>query len=199
MSFSAGEAEAFIGPVAGKTTTFLLEGREDNVAFATAAISLVTKSGRTCSVLDLDALYSSNADTILGALPSSSLHRTSFIVPDPGSDVERELPRILSSGAEVVIIDSFNTFYHLLSHDDGASRGRKLSFAVASMSYLARTGSRPVFFTMYRRGGAWRQGTRPISGLSDVTAAVRTQASELFLSCERGRAWPDGRLTIRIP
>jgi hypothetical protein len=188
-----------MGPVTGKTTTFLLQGREDNLAFATAAISLATKSGRTCAILDLDAFYSSNGDAILGALPASSLHRTHFIVPDPESEVERELPRLLSSGADVMIVDSFNTFYHLLSHDDGASRGRKLSFAVAIMSYLARTGSRPVFFTMYRRGGTWRQGTRPISGLSDVTAAVRRQGSELSLSCERGRAWPDGRFSIRIP
>ena len=199
MSFSAGEAEEFIGPLAGKTTTFLLAGREDNIAFAKAAMAAVARSGKTCAVMDLDALYSSNAEAILGVLPASSLRQIRLTVPDPRSKVEGELPQILSSMAGVVIIDSFNTFYHLLSYDDGASRGRKLSFAAASMSFLARTSDKAVFFTMYRRGGAWRQGTRPISSLSDVTAAVRVQGSALTLSCERGKAWPDGRLSVRIP
>ena len=199
MSFSAGQAESFLGPILGKTATFLVAGREANLAFARAAVAFATSTSRRCAVLDLDALYSSNADAILGSLPSSSMRLATFTVPDPESVVEQELPRILSSDAEVVIIDSFNTLYHLLSYGDGSSRGRKLSFAVASMSYLARTGRRAMLFTMYRRGGSWRHGTRSISDLSDVTAAVRVQDSELTISCERGKAWPEGRFSIRIP
>lgn len=199
MSFSAVQAESFVRPMVGKTATFLLEGREDNLAFARAAIALITKATRTCAVLDLDALYSSNADVVLGTLPANSVRLATFTVPDSESRVEQELPRVLSSAADVVMIDSFNTFYHLLSFDDGSSRGRKLSFAVASMSYLARTSGKAVIFTMYRRGGLWRQGTRPISNLSEITAAVRVQGPDLSVSCERGKAWPEGRFSIRIP
>jgi len=188
-----------MGPIIGKTATFLVAGREANLAFARAAVALATSTSRSCSILDLDAFYSSNADTILGSLPSGSTRLTTFTVPDPGSEVEHELPRVLSSDAQVVIIDSFNTLYHLLSYGDGSSRGRKLSFAVASMSYLARTGRKAIILTMYRRGGTWRHGTRSISDLSDVTAAVRVQGSELTVSCERGKAWPERRLSIRIP
>ena len=199
MSLSAGQAESLLGPIVGKTVTFLVAGREDNLAFARAAVAFATSTSRNCAVLDLDALYSSNADSILASLPSGSTRLVTFTVPDPGSEVERELPRILSSEAEVVIIDSFNTLYHLLSYGDGSSRGRKLSFAVASMSYLARTGSKAIIFTMYRRGGTWRHGARPISDLSDVTAAIGVQGSELTVSCERGSAWPERRFSIRIP
>lgn len=199
LSFSAGQAESFLGPIIGKTATFLVAGREANLAFARAAIALVTGTSRTCAVLDLDALYSSNADTILGPLPSTSIRSATFTVPDPESKVEQELPRFLSSDAGVIIIDSFNTLYHLLSYGDGSSRGRKLSFAVATMSYLARTSGKAVILVMYRRGGSWRQGTKSISDLSDVTAAVRVQDSELSVTCERGKAWPERRFSIRIP
>ena len=186
-------------PISGMTATFLLSGREDNLAFARTAVALIARAGKSCAVLDLDALYASNADAIMGTLPANSLRLVTVTVPDAESRVEQELPRVLSSPAEVVIIDSFNTFFHLLSYEDDASRGRKLSFAVASMSYLARTSGKAVIFTMYKRGGIWRQGTRPISALSEVTAAIRVQGSELLVSCERGKAWPEGRLSIRIP
>lgn len=199
LSFSAEQAESFVGPILGKTATFLLAGREANLAFAKTAVALVTSTARSCAVLDLDALYSSNADAILGSLPGGSIRLATITVPDPESEVEQELPHVLSSDAEVVIIDSFNTLYHLLSYADASSRGRKLSFAVASMSYLARTGRKAIIFTMYRRGGSWRHGTRPISDLSDVTAVVRVQDSELTISCERGKAWPERRFSIRIP
>ena len=199
MSLSAEQAEAFLGPMVGKTTTFLVAGRDANLAFARTAIALVAGAVRCCTVLHLDALYSSGADEILGSLPGRAIRSVRFTVPDPSSKVEQELPRALSSDAGVVIIDSFNTLYHLLSYGDGASRGRKLSFAVASMSYLARTTGKAIIMTMYRRGGFFRQGTRSISELSDITAAVKVQGSELSISCERGKAWPEGRFSIRIP
>jgi hypothetical protein len=199
LSLSAEQAEAFVGPLLGKTTTFLVEGREANLAFARTAVAVLTRTKRSCAVLDLDALYSSNADAILGSLPGDSAKSATFTVPDPESEVEWELPRVISSDADVVIIDSFNTLYHLLSYADGSSRGRKLSFAVASMSYLARTTKKAIILTMYGRGGSWRHGTRSISDLSDVTVAVRVKGSELTVSCERGQAWPERRLSIRIP
>lgn len=199
MSLSPAQAKSFLQPLLGKTTTFLLPSREANLALARTAMTVAEKTARTCSVLDLDALYSSNADTVLGSLSADFLRSVTLTVPDPESRVEQELPRVLASAAEVVIIDSFNTLYHLLSYDDGWSRGRKLSFAVAVMSYLARTGRKAVILAMYRRPGLWRQGTRPISSLSDVTIGVKAQGAELSFYCERGTAWPEGKLSIRIP
>jgi hypothetical protein len=187
-----------LGPLFGKTVTLLVSGREANLAFARAAMALITRS-KSCAVLDLDAFYASNADVILGSLPAESIRSTAFTILDPQSNVERELPRILSSRAEVVIMDSFNTLYHLLSYGDGSARGRKLSFAVASMSYLARTNRKVIILTMYRRVGFWRQGARPIWSLSDVTAAVKMHGSGITISCERGKAWPEGSFSIRNP
>jgi hypothetical protein len=81
LSLSAGQAESFIGPILGKTATFLVAGREANLAFARTALALVTSTARSCAVLDLDALYSSNADAILGSLPGDSIRSAAFTVP----------------------------------------------------------------------------------------------------------------------
>jgi hypothetical protein len=196
---SRDEADSFIGPLNGKTTTFLVEGRGTNLSFASSIMSLLAVTGDSCAVFDLDALYASNSDTIFGTLPTSFNLSTAILVPDPNSRVETDLPQLFHDDPRVVIVDSLNTFHHLLS-SDGGSRTRKLSFAVASLSYLARTGRKCVIFTMYRREGFGRPGAgRSISSLSDVTASVEAHDSTLSFRCDRGTAWPSGRYSIRVP
>ena len=189
-----------MGPLKGKTTTLLLDERNANQSFARVAMALLARTGNTCTIFDLDALYSSNSDQILGPLPVTSNRLTTILVPDPDSSIERELPRVFATSSGVIIIDSLNTLHHLLSSEDGSTRSRKLSFAVASLSYIAKAGRKAVIFTMYRREGFGRVGAgRSISSLSDVAASVEVRASELSIKRERGTAWPDGRFSIRIP
>jgi hypothetical protein len=200
MSFGKGEVHSFFGPLSGKTATFLVPGRSANLAFGRAVLSLLSTTGDSCTVLDLDALYSSNSDKVFADLPPAWAESATLQVPDPGSRIEEELPQTIASDSAVVVIDSMNTLNHLLAADDGSSRSRKLSFAVAGLSYLARTGPKAIFFTMYRREGFGRLGgNRSISALSDVTASVEVHGSELSVRCERGAAWPGGKFSTRIP
>jgi len=199
MSFSGQEARSFYGPLMGRTATFLLEGREANLGFARTAMGLLGATADACAILDLDAVYSSNADRIL--LPLRGRADASTVkVPRPGSNIERELSSLFEAHQEVLIVDSLNSLYHLISLDDGSTRSRKLSFAVASLSYLARTNGKIVILTMYRREGFARSGTsRSISNLSDVTATVEIKGDEMMVRTDRGQAWPGRRFSTRIP
>ena len=199
MSFSAQQYRSFFGPLVGKTVTFLLDGREPNLEFARTIIKLLAASVSTCAILDLDAFYASNASYILSPLgtdaPSSVLR-----IPLPGSPVEDELSSLFGSSQDMVIVDSLNSLYHLLAADDGSSRGRKAAFALAGLSYFARTNSKAVLLSMYRREGFTRTGTaRPLSGLSDVTASVQTDGETITIRTERGTAWPGGVFSTRTP
>ncbi|HEV2225474.1 MAG TPA: hypothetical protein VGR56_01565 [Nitrososphaerales archaeon] len=184
----------------GKTTTFVLESRQDNLDFARTIVALLAKAEAPCAVFDLDAFYSSNADPIFKPLTGDTARSTVIRVPEPGSDVESEFARLFEVRPPVVIIDSLNTLYHLLSIEDGSVRSRKLNFAVASLSFLARTNAKAVVLTMYRREGIQGSGSgRSISSLSDVTASVEVTGPDLQVICERGTAWAGGRLPIRSP
>jgi hypothetical protein len=198
MSFSGDWARSFFGPLWGKAVTFVLDERKSNVQFARTIVSLANHSEETCSILDLDALYSSNADAIFSEPAGSGTSR--ILLPPPGSEVELEFPRLFEAQQRIIIVDSLNSLYHLLSQDDTRSRGRKFAFAVESLSYLARANSKAAVLTMYRREGFTRQGRgRSISGLSDVTATVEVRADELMVRSERGKAWTGGRFSTRIP
>jgi hypothetical protein len=200
MSFSEQRAESFFGPLIGRTTTFLLEGRQTNLEFARTITGFLAQTNDACTIMDLDAFYSSNADRILLPLNQESAKSTTIRVPEPGSDIEVEFSRLFEAQQKLVVIDSLNSLYHLISMEDGSSRTRKLTFAVASLSYFARTNGKAVILMMYRREGFNRTGTgRSISSLSDVTASVEIRGQELTVRVERGHAWPGGSFLTRIP
>ncbi len=200
MSFSAQQARSFFGPLKGKTSIFLVDGREANLSFAQGVTALLDLTEDGCAILDVDAFYSSNSDLILARLPSNSARSTLVQVPEPGSSIEAEFPNLFGTSSRIIIVDSLNTLYHLLSFGDGSSRSRKLAFAVASLSYLARTDRRAVLLTMYRRERSMGTGGgRSISELSDLTVSVEVRDSMLLMKCERGTAWPEGRFSIQIP
>lgn len=200
MSLSERQAHAFFSPLKGKTVTIVLNDRAANLTFARATVGLLAAAGGGCVVLDLDAFYSSNSESIFGPLPSTSTNSFLIMMPRPESEVEEDFSKLFGVGTDVTIVDSLNSLYHLLSGEDGVYRGRKLSFAVAALSYAARVGGRTAMFVMYRREGFSRRGAgRSISSLSDVTVEVEASGQELIFKCERGTAWPGGRFSIRSP
>jgi hypothetical protein len=199
MSLSEGRGGSFLAPLAGKTSTFLMEGREANARFARTLMRSLASAGLSCIVLDLDAFYSSNADLIFAGLPGDP---TSFQVriPQPGSDIEAEFSALFESERKAVVIDSLNSLYHLISMDDGSARGRKMMFALASLSLFARTNKRLVILSMYRREGLSKGGRgRSVANMSDITALAKMKDSGMEFRTERGSAWPGGALSIPSP
>ena len=198
MSLSAREAHSFFAPLRGRTATFLLEDRLANLDFARSVVNLLAETPDSAQILDLDALYASNADHIFRSLDSPSA--VTLRVPEPGADIEEELAAMFEGNQGIIIIDSLNSFYHLISQEDGSSRSRKLNFAIAALAYLARTNVKAVLLSMYKREGfgRWETG-RSISTLSDITASVDTRGQELLVRTERGPGWAGGVFSTRIP
>lgn len=176
------------------------DGRGASLLFAKLVMSALSMSGDSSLVLDLDALYSSNADFIFGKLPAPYVNATSIRVPDPESSVENELKLAFFSDATVLIIDSLNTLRGMLSPENGAARSRKLSFGVASLSHLAESSKKAVILTMYRRDrlGHSAEG-RSMSSFSDATASVEAGEETLSVKSVRGALWPGGEFSTRIP
>jgi hypothetical protein len=198
MSLGAREARSFFAPLRGRTATFLLEDRLANLDFACSIISLLAQTPDAAEILDLDAFYASNAEHIFRSLASQAT--VTLRVPEPGADIEEEFAAMFEGNQRVIIVDSLNSFYHLISQEDGSSRSRKLNFAIAALAYLARTNAKAVLLSMYRRQGFTRWGTgRSISGLSDIAFSVETRRQELLIRAERGPGWEGGVFSTRIP
>lgn len=200
MSFSAQRSHSFIGPLLGQTTTLVVDGRRTNLAFARSALFHLAREQRSCVVLDIDALYSSNSDFIFAPLTDAQAQGTTIVIPEPDADVENAILAVFGSGSEkTIIIDSLNTLFHLLSTGGRSSRGRKLSFVMACLSYMAKVEKKAVLLTMYQREKASQFGrSRNISDLSDLTISTSLTDAVLSLKCERGFAWPGGVFLLPI-
>ena len=200
MSFSEEEARSFLAPLTGRTTTFLQDSRRSNILFASTLMGALARAGSTCAVFDLDAFYSSNSDQIFLPSGPQAAERAVIRIPQPGASLEDEFSSLFKAKEKVVVVDSLNTLYHLLSQEDGSSRSRKLAFAAAGLSYFARTNARAAILSMYRREGFTRGGTgRTISSLTEGTVTVEIAGQELIAKNERGPGWPGGRISTRIP
>lgn len=197
MSFSEEDGKTFFGPLKGQTAIFLLGDRQDSLDFARTVAWLGARADGGCVILDLDALYSSDADIIFPRAPGTN---TTVRTPSPEAEVDSDFATLFSAPEEIVVIDSLNSLYHLMSAEDGRSRGRKFTFAMASLSFWAKTDGKAVVMSMYRRETFGRSQTnRSISNLSDVTASVALRGNELTVRADRGKAWPGGRWSIPIP
>lgn len=199
MSLSEDQAPSFLGPLEGKTATFLLGGRDANLGFARTVMHALATARLPCVILDLDAFYSTNADLIFRKLPGDL---TSFEprVPAPGVDIEAEFSSMFRAEPRAIVVDSLNSLYHLLSQEDGRSSGRKILFALEALSQFARANTKPVILSMYKREGLAKQARgRSIATLTDVTASAESDGYRLRILTEKGTAWPGGSASIRIP
>jgi hypothetical protein len=201
MSFSARLEDLFIDPLFGYTTTFLVGERLTNLAFARSILSILAWKRRPCTVLDIDALYSSNSDYVFELLSEAEARSIEIVVPKPGSCTATEIADLLGSSPDrTLIIDSLNSLYHLLSTDGRSSKNRNLAFILSIFSSTARTENKAVFLTMYQREKSINlRREKSISHLSDFTVAVIAKRGALSLKCERGSPWPGGGLVIPIP
>lgn len=201
MSLSAQRSRSFVDPLLGRTATLVVDGRRTNLAFARSALFHLAREQRSCVVLDIDALYASNSDFIFTPLTDAQAQGTEVIVPGPDADMEDAILNVFGSGSEkMIIIDSLNTLFHLLSTGGRSSRGRKLSFAMACLSYVAKVEKKAVLFTMYQRERASQFGrSKNISDLSDLTISASLTGTTLALKCTRGSAWPGGEFSLPTP
>lgn len=183
-------------PLRSKTTAFKVDGRKANLALARALLWCASVNREPCTVLDIDALYSSNSGSLFGWLPPGFSKTVEITVPEPGSNLDSEIASLTGSARTgVTIIDSLNSLYHMLAAWDRRAGTRKVSLIIAFLSYLARANRGATMFTLYRRENPSRTGGS-ISELADVTVSVQLHGSKIRFECDRGMAWSGGVFSL---
>jgi len=200
MSLNAKQAHSFLGPLHGKVITFLVSNRDANLSLVRGISSLSAAVAYNCTILDVDAFYSSHSDEIFSGLPQSVVKKTHIYVPEPGSSIEAEILLLLRSNSNFFVIESLNTLYHLFESSGASSKSRRLSFILFTLSYLAKTNNKMGFLIMYDQERLTRSSrNRSISDFADITLSVQVIGSKLMMECLRGLTWPSGRFALTFP
>src|SRR5437667_7944156 len=196
------EAEAFLAPLQGKSTVFLLDNRATDLLFSRFLLSCLVRTRNEALVADINAFYGSNAQRIA---PGSDASKIRLSLPPPGFDVEPWIVDFLIDAADdaaVVILDDLNTLYHLLSFDGSKRAGNRMSFLIALTSFLARTRPQTIISKVYARNRPiqnGRRGARSLNRLGDLGVAVEYEARKLVFTCKNGSGWRgDGTFSLRV-
>jgi len=194
MSFGDGLLRQFLEPMKGKTAAFRLNGRSSNLKFAAAVVGLLAGARMGCRILDLDAFYSSNLETLAANAPREGLSDIDLDIPEPDSDMEVILTELfLGDDNRLILIDSVNSLYQLLSARNPKAASRKFSFFMSALSSWSSSNGGPAIATLYdRRPATHRRTSRSLADSFDVSVSVASKPNGLAFRCERGSAWRGG-------
>ncbi len=194
MSIGVQRAKSFLDPLRGKLSVFVVKDRPSGLLLGRLLTSCASSLNSPYAVLDLDAFYASNFDFMKDSDLPAGHNAARFQIPEVGSKVSEALLGFLRQGeSKVLILDNLNSFFHLLSAEHPTSAARKLTFATAVMSQIARTNGVAFLCTIYERDGPIRRNRpRSFSENGDATVSVKVDEGRLVLRCRRGTLWPSG-------
>jgi hypothetical protein len=198
MSFSAQQARSLLSPLRGKVAVFSVPDRISNLALGQLLLSSLEISGKTCTILDIDAFYSSNSDLFARDISHGQTEDVWLYVPEVGASAEDLVLHLLNERrSDSVIVDNLNSFFNLFSFDDRNSASRKFTFLMDLLSYLAHSNDVSVLVTLYEREKPIRRRrARSFSGLGDLSLTVGHTKGRLTLQCDGCEGWPDGALSL---
>lgn len=188
-------AADFLEPLVGVTTAFLLKDRGSKVALARAILPRLAERDGGCRVLDLDAFFSSNIESVTTGVRGSGLKDIEIVLPEAGADIEAALAEVFADGRSL-IIDSTNSLYHLLAYRGPKSASRKLAFLAAALSGWARANSRLVIANTYEREPPILRRAGSFASFFDVVVSVSSQPHGLGLFCKKGSPWQSRSLFL---
>jgi len=188
----------FLGPLEGRTVAFRVNDRPSNLKLARAVLGFLVREKRGCRVLDLDAFYSSNVESIAAGIDSEDLEGVEITIPEPGSETEAFLATFLrTDNDKPLLIDSVNSLYQLLSMRNPRSATRKFSFFISALARWARSNGGPVIASIYdRRPAMRRRASRSLTDGFNISISTSMEERGLSLRCERGSAWRGGRFFL---
>ncbi len=199
MSLSIEQARLLIEPLRGRTIAFLVNDRQTNLSLMKGMTAAATTAARGCTVLDIDAFFSSNSYEILACLPPAAAKSVCIHVPDTFANTESEFSKVFKTDSEVIMVQSLNTLYHLFQSSGVGSRTRKVAFAMICLAYFAKASGKVVMVIMYGRDKVMKiGGGGSISDFADATVLVEDSRHGLSLKCGRGMLWPEGEFHLRL-
>ena len=148
-------------------------------------------------MLDLDAFFSSDIESVASGVPRARLKDVVMIVPQPGSDIEATLAEVFT-GNRSLVIDSTNTLYHLLAYQSPKPASRKLAFLVAALSKWAQANSRLVIANTYEREPPTRRRAGSFSAFFDAAISVSANTRGLEFMCRKGNPWQSKTIFLPI-
>ncbi len=187
------QAYAFLGPLKGKSSTFLVRGRTANAVVSRFILGCLSAAKLNIAVLDTSTFLGTNMPELTDGLPKEFLQKGVIEYLADESDEELSLAGIIATEASVIWIDDMNAVLHLLSSGGQRSGIHRLSTFYHTLSYNARTNNTIVLGTVYKPTfGTATAGIakRSLPKLSDLQISAELRTGEVVFRCHEMAGWP---------
>lgn len=187
------QAYAFLRPLRGKSSTFVIKNRTANAAVSRFILGCLAATKNHATILDTSCFHGVNVRELTRGLPKEFLQQSVLQdLPDESRDGD-SLGDMLTSDNPVVWIDDMNAVLQLLSSRGQRSGIHRLSTFYHILSYHARVNNATVLGMVYKAAfGTLPTGIsrRSLPKVSDLQIATELRKDEIVFRCHDMTAWP---------
>jgi len=171
------QAFAFLRPLKGKSTTFIVANRNANLSASRFILTCLATLRIDAGLFDTSCCYGVNIRKLTDGLPSDFKQRSTISYITEGLTYEESLTRMLLLESPAILIDDLNAILHLLSSHNRKSGIHRLSTFYHTLSYAARLNSLLVMGMVYKTGpgSAARSSQRSLSRISEVQVVTEAR------------------------
>jgi len=187
------QAYAFLSPLRGRSSAFLVADRKANTAITAFALGCLAALRMRTVMLDTSCFYGTNMEVLAESLPREYLERTTTLTVAEDTGLENVLTQLMTERTKAVLIDDLNSLNALMSSGYQESSIHKMFVLIRMLSYGARMNNTLILATVYRSQRADTNSRRSLAAATDLQITTEAQPSGITFSCDAANTWPRGK------
>ncbi len=193
------QAYAFLSPLRGRSSAFLLASRRGNVAVAAFALGCLAGLKMRTVVLDTSCFYGTNIELLTEGLPKEFLERSTILTVAEDVRPEGVLTDLIAKKeAKAILIDDLNSLNALMSSGHQKSGIHELFVLIRMLSYNARINNVSVLTTVYKSQRADANSRRSLAAAADLQITTETDSSCVTFRCDGPDIWPNKKFVAAV-
>ena len=188
------QAYAFLSPLRGRSSAFLVAGREENAMVTRFALGCLAGLKTKTVMLDTSCFYGTNIQVLTEGLPREFLERTIVLTVGDDTGPEVALTELIAKKeAKAILIDDLNSLNALMSSGEQKSSIHELFVLIRILSYHARINGVSILTTVYKSQRTDANSRRSLAAAADLQITTETDSSSIIFRCDGTDVWPSRR------
>ena len=187
------QAYAFLRPLRGKSSTFIIRNRAANAAASRFILGCLASTKNHATILDTSCFHGANIRELTEACRRNSCSGAFCEYLPDGSHDGDSLSTVLTADTPAIWIDDMNAVLQLLSSRGQRSGIHRLSTFYHILSYHARINNAMVLGMVYKGAFGMVPASitrRSLPKVSDLQITTELRKDEIVFRCHDLATWP---------
>jgi len=193
------QAYAFLTPLKGRSSAFLVPSRKGNRAVTTFALGCLAGLRMRTIMLDTSCFYGTNIETLTEGLPREFLERSMIFTVTEDTRPEDVLSELIAKKeVKAILIDDLNSLNALMSSGGKKSGIHEVFVLIRMLSYNARINNISILTTVYMNQKGDTSSRRSLAAAADLQIATEIESSRITFRCDSAYTWPNKKFVATV-